>query len=469
MKPTFTIVLLIALLASPAWSARPFTELEIPVPDLTGSHARALGMGGAHIAVAEDASAMMWNPAGLVRIRRIEVSASIARNEQNAETVWHGNPDEWGGMAAQLGSLHFLYPFPTYRGSLVIGFGIDRLLDYNLKYRRSGMDEARFPDPDPHDSSTPPVIDAWKMQSQESDGKLSAYSAAIAWDAGPRFSIGASLSYLKGSLYDRQVFYTKDIFDQDNGYAAQDSEYTPYDAIDDEYIMDMDLSGWTAMIGILYRASPRVRFGGVISAPKYIDAERYELVRFTDYYDNGTTYSDPTEYPFGPEETIRFPWWSGFGISYADHGVVLAADIRYTDWSSIQNKVNGREEFLKPYYRGATSYSVGGEALLPRIPIRIRAGYRYDPAPFHLTYWPLLDGDLPDESLGREPEEIDVSIDKERQVYSFGAGYLFGSVLTADVCYEMESMERVIDGSDPDLYRETRSNDRLLLTLGYRF
>ena len=40
-----------------------------------GAGSRALGMGGAFVAVADDATAAMWNPAGLVRVTRLELEA----------------------------------------------------------------------------------------------------------------------------------------------------------------------------------------------------------------------------------------------------------------------------------------------------------------------------------------------------------------------------------------------------------
>lgn len=43
-------------------------------PNPVGSGARAIGMGGAFIAVADDATAASWNPGGLVQLERPELS-----------------------------------------------------------------------------------------------------------------------------------------------------------------------------------------------------------------------------------------------------------------------------------------------------------------------------------------------------------------------------------------------------------
>jgi hypothetical protein len=62
----------VAAVSSPAWAQR-LTEPSY-FASATGSGARALGMGGAFIAIADDATASSWNPAGLCVLERAEAS-----------------------------------------------------------------------------------------------------------------------------------------------------------------------------------------------------------------------------------------------------------------------------------------------------------------------------------------------------------------------------------------------------------
>ena len=56
-------------------------ELEISVsPTPIGSGARAAGMADAFVAIADDATAASWNPAGLVQLERPEISIVGAYN-----------------------------------------------------------------------------------------------------------------------------------------------------------------------------------------------------------------------------------------------------------------------------------------------------------------------------------------------------------------------------------------------------
>ena len=47
-------------------------------PNPVGAGARALGMGGAFIGVADDATAASWNPGGLIQLETPEVSAVVS-------------------------------------------------------------------------------------------------------------------------------------------------------------------------------------------------------------------------------------------------------------------------------------------------------------------------------------------------------------------------------------------------------
>ena len=78
---------LLLLLASPALGAETAAFLDI------GPGARAIGLGGAYTALADDSDAMYWNPAGLARMEKRSVSLSHAElnqgNRQNYLSYAH--------------------------------------------------------------------------------------------------------------------------------------------------------------------------------------------------------------------------------------------------------------------------------------------------------------------------------------------------------------------------------------------
>jgi len=73
----FLVVLLVGslLFGASSEAATLFQQVGVASsPNPVGSGARAVGMGGAFIGVADDATAASWNPAGLIQLEKPEVS-----------------------------------------------------------------------------------------------------------------------------------------------------------------------------------------------------------------------------------------------------------------------------------------------------------------------------------------------------------------------------------------------------------
>jgi len=94
---TITLAVSLALLAQAAGAAETASFLNI------GAGARGLGMGGAYTALADDANAIYWNPAGLSALEKKEVSVSHA---ELSESVRHD---------------FLAYAQPTPQGTFAVG------------------------------------------------------------------------------------------------------------------------------------------------------------------------------------------------------------------------------------------------------------------------------------------------------------------------------------------------------------
>jgi hypothetical protein len=108
-----------------------FIGLNVPAADwnITGAGARAAGMGGAFIGVADDATAITWNPAGLTQLYRPEVSLVaryIAESYKYESTIYSNSVDNQGHFILNFASA--AYPFMN--GRLVAAIAYQKQLDW---------------------------------------------------------------------------------------------------------------------------------------------------------------------------------------------------------------------------------------------------------------------------------------------------------------------------------------------------
>src|SRR5262245_19455195 len=96
-------------------------QLEFMVsPTPVGSGARAAGMADAFIAIADDATAASWNPAGLVQLQRPEISIVGSYNAISEEFFSRDLPDlnsSHNSDALELNFLSLVLPVPIAFGS----------------------------------------------------------------------------------------------------------------------------------------------------------------------------------------------------------------------------------------------------------------------------------------------------------------------------------------------------------------
>jgi len=110
--------------------------------NLTGAGARAAGMGGAFIGVADDATAIVWNPAGLTLLERPEASI-VTRFVADSYSI------EWGDEEDEETQSHFVLNFlsgavPLKLGSMkvVAALALQRQIDlYSYSKFFDGWDE----------------------------------------------------------------------------------------------------------------------------------------------------------------------------------------------------------------------------------------------------------------------------------------------------------------------------------------
>ena len=424
----FPLLLSAALFpAASAGQGFPDVDSEIPLPSLTGSEARAMGMGGAGIAISEDGSGLYWNPAGLAQMRRIEISGSVAHDRAEISDTWEGSSSSVTNRSTNLGSVHVVYPFPTYRGSLVVALGNDQFRNYDLEYERRAVE-----------GGSPQRIE--KHDTISEYGKLTGWSVGIAVEASPRLYLGGSLFVHDG---EDRIAVNQITTDLDN---ANPDTFQ----LDDLIETQADISGFTGIFGLLYRVNPHVRLGATMKTSTSLTFQGSQIVSEITRADNGSESELFDTVLF--EDKFDFPVSVGAGVAVSASGVTVAGDVRYTDWTQIRLNDNPfGSRALSSQFEDKASLYLGGEYIVGSSPFRLRAGFTYDPVPFRLLY-------------ETSPAPFEVKVDRDRKFVSLGAGVLIDTVFTIDVAAQFGSFTR-----ESSLYSEERDLTRVFVSGAYRF
>lgn len=145
-----------------AWN---FAELARPQ---TFGTARATGMGGAFVSLGADLTSMSLNPAGLGMYRSNEFSitplVALSRAATSGTESWAANNKNRFAMANVGIALNLYQNASNALTSLTVGFGMNRIADFNTRYSYSS--EARY---DAAGRSVPSIADLFAAQFRQSN------------------------------------------------------------------------------------------------------------------------------------------------------------------------------------------------------------------------------------------------------------------------------------------------------------
>jgi len=390
---------------------------EIRLTENAGTHARALGMGGAYLALSEDLGALRHNVAGLARVKRLEFSGSLTDLERELTTTYEGV-----GVRSSLGrtrvtALGFVYPFPVYRGSMVLAVGYNAPYLFDRDYQRRNRVSAD---------------DAATLEQLFEEGQVGEWSAGLAFDVTPTLSVGVRGSYIQGA--------------REQDWVYRDANFDIHD------VTAVDYSGLTASLGAMSRLGHWGRLGMVLDLPRWIWIE-------------GTVTDVVYDERYAIDDEMTLPFSAGFGISATFARLLLAADARYTDWTQIdyagplRYDTGERRELA---YDRVWDLHLGAEYLadwIPSLGLRLRAGVAYEPVPYRV----LLEEIEVDAEGYAVPIYRPAEYDPDRLSWTAGIGLLLEDSLTLDLAYVQGGYERT--GLD---LAEEESLRRLLLTASFR-
>ena len=294
-------------------------QLEFSVsPSPVGSGARAAGMADAFIAIADDATAASWNPAGLVQLQRPEISivgSFNALSEEFHSSVQEGLNSSQYSDSLELNFLSVVYPLPFSIGTknLTLSLSYQRKYDFTRTFDVATTTiDASGPDPIITDSTF----------DFEQTGGLATISPSLALELTERLSVGASFNFWRSSFLSENGWEVE-VDQRAEATAGGEPLSITNQAIREEYD---ELSGENYTIGALWKVTPKFALGLRYDTSFTADVDyETELVR------NGIPLVSVSE-----DREINFPdtWAIGASLRVNDR-LTLAFDFSRTDWNDF--------------------------------------------------------------------------------------------------------------------------------------
>jgi signal transduction histidine kinase/ActR/RegA family two-component response regulator/long-subunit fatty acid transport protein len=305
-----------ALAAQPAPSLDTFGLLVAlesrPSFAILGSGARAAGMGGAFTALADDASAVSFNPAGLALLVQPEASVVFDRAERRESHAGFGaiedgvpvdfSPSQTAFDTTGLSFAAFTYPLTVAGNNLSLQLSFHRLIDFTEASHRSLLE-----------SQAGGPTTAELRQTVNQSGDLETLSIAAAYQWTQRLSVGVTLSRWSGDWAFSTVTEERDLGGDTSSSLS--------------YMQENRWRGWNASLGALLRYR-YLNVGATRRAP--FDGDYDVASRLTTNFE--TPFADSSE----ADATLRWPGSWAVGIAFKPLQTwVVTLDYTEFDWDDM--------------------------------------------------------------------------------------------------------------------------------------
>ena len=413
--------------------------------------ARALSMGNSFTSLSNDISGLLFNPAGIGLVKKVELSGGMNFNSFNNSTTFFGATTNASKSSVNLNQFGMLYPLPVIQGSWVFAFGYNRVKDFNSTMKFDGFNngnnsmiqtltgdfneqvpitndlglayEIRDPQTNDYIRDTT-LVNGLLNQSGgiKKQGYIDKWSFATSVEVAKGFYVGGTINILSGKYKSDSDYWEDDT----RNYYSSALELVPGDITTRDFqsfnlndIIDWDLSGWDTQIGILYNWINKFRFGASMKFPSYFTIKENYLVNADSYFGVGNGYSlspainDPIKYE------IKTPFEYSFGASGKFSNITVAGDIKIMDYTQMEFTEGfdytyraARQKEIEDLFTTTLDYHLGTEVKIPNLPIFGRAGFMYLQSPF-----------------ANDPSEFD------KKYITVGGGALIDNMFGIDVAY----------------------------------
>ena len=377
------IIFLVLLTLAGAAAAQFATwTMSPPKLELTGQGARALGMGGAFIGLADDATAISWNPAGLAQLDRPEVS--LVGKMERTRSGFEVKQVDIGGTPLTLDPDKSRSQVTANFASVVFPLKLkERNLALALAAKQQ-MDMFRL-----NEVHEPGLYD----YKEDWSGSVHSFSLGVAYQLSPKVSLGGAASYWTGTPKADVSYY-----DYASGITEAGTISEPY-------------SGLNFTLGAWGHLKP-VKLGAVVHTPLNL---KYHDEYSGDFFASANA---PSRVPSSGDWSFKWPFFIGAGIAVEPtQNLTLAADLDFRPFSSATIDSNGIKDTTAGY-ESLTQVRVGAEylLLLGQWVVPLRAGFRTDPRVY--TGTKITPDTLGTWNFTSDGKQV------KGNVFTFGTGYV---------------------------------------------
>jgi len=347
-----------------------------------GSGARATGMGGAFIGVADDATAASWNPAGLIQLEKPEISAVYSYFDRKQKHNSASRPEVDDTNTVDTDGLNYasiVYPFVLFNRNMVVSLNYQRLFELDKNY--SFMLNKTDPRSDTGiEENTITFVQ---------DGYLYTLSPAMAVQIIPELYIGGTINFWDNVTGQNGWDDTyREVGTMNRTFGA-----TTYPVISTaQQTQDTSFEGTNAHFGFMWLITDALTLGGVYKTDFDADIKQ-KYVQMSN-----TIWPTAPPFPFiesqstqtgSKKQTMEMPASYGLGLAYRHSDAwTLAFDVYRTEWEDFvivddlgnkENPFNQSSDKLK----NTTQVRFGTEYLFIRnnYVVPVRGGLFYDPEP----------------------------------------------------------------------------------------
>ena len=335
-------------------------------------------MGGAFIAIADDATAASWNPGGLIRLQKPECSVVLSYiNRKNSNPFSNIDNNSTRMSVDDINLNYFSIAYPFNNRNMIVSLNYQHLFDFNQYFNFN------------YHSSDPSYIQPVHYEFKQK-GNLYALGLAFSTKLSHNFWAGITVNYWGDFIFPNKW---------ENNFNETGARILPRPPATNgvvrnyisNYREEYIFSGWNMNIGFLWRLN-KFRIGGIIKTPFSADIDYKISTEYTQIIPKDPTSNSYIANVLKFDTKIRMPLSYGLGIAfrYSDE-LSISGDIYITNWNEYEfeniygektSPISGKQmknSDIHPttWYRCGIEYLIKDkDYLLP-----IRGGIFYDPSP----------------------------------------------------------------------------------------